>query len=67
MLIALHINLAHLARQKWIISSLATIGILTSTFLIGGASYYTLVWLGMAVCWPCPPANRAKSSSPLPM
>ena len=44
---ALHINLANLARQKWIISSLATIGILTSTFLIGGASYYIFAWLGI--------------------
>jgi len=44
---ALHINLANLARQKWIISSLATLGILTSTFLIGGASYYILAWLGI--------------------
>ena len=42
---ALHINLANLARQKWIITSLATVGILTSTFLIGGASYYLLGWL----------------------
>lgn len=44
---ALHINLANLARQKWIIGSLATLGILTSTFLIGGAGYYLLGWLGI--------------------
>ena len=44
---ALHINLANLARQKWIITSLATVGILTSTFLIGGASHYLLGWLGI--------------------
>jgi len=39
---ALHINLGDLAKQKWVISSLATVGILTSTFLVGGASYYLL-------------------------
>ncbi|HEC18614.1 MAG TPA: sodium:proton antiporter [Gammaproteobacteria bacterium] len=44
---ALHINLDDLARQKWVISSLATIGILTSTFLVGGASYYLLSALGI--------------------
>ncbi len=46
---ALHINLANLARQKWIIGSLATLGILTSTFLIGGASYFILDWLGVGL------------------
>jgi len=44
---ALHINLDDLARQKWVISSLATVGILTSTFLVGGASYYVLGALGI--------------------
>jgi CPA1 family monovalent cation:H+ antiporter len=44
---ALHINLANLARQKWIITSLATVGILTSTFIVGGLSYYLLSWLGI--------------------
>ena len=44
---ALHINLANLAKQKWIIGSLATVGILTSTFIVGGLSYYLLGWLGI--------------------
>lgn len=44
---ALHINLADLAKQKWVISSLATVGILTSTFLVGGASYYLLGLFGI--------------------
>ncbi|NOX75031.1 MAG: sodium:proton antiporter [Gammaproteobacteria bacterium] len=44
---ALHINLGDLARQKWVIGSLATVGILTSTFLVGGASYFLLSWLGI--------------------
>jgi CPA1 family monovalent cation:H+ antiporter len=44
---ALHINLANLAKQKWIIGSLATVGILTSTFIVGGLSYLLLGWLGI--------------------
>lgn len=44
---ALHINLANLAAQKWIIASLATLGILVSTFIIGGLSYLLLGWLGI--------------------
>jgi len=44
---ALHINLDDLAKQKWVISSLATVGILTSTFLVGIASYYLLDALGI--------------------
>lgn len=44
---ALHINLNDLAKQKWVISSLATFGILTSTFIIGGASYFLLNQLGI--------------------
>lgn len=39
---ALHINLGDLAKQKWVITSLATIGILISTFLVGIATYYLL-------------------------
>ena len=44
---ALHINLNDLAKQKWVISSLATIGILTSTFIVGAASYFLLNQLGI--------------------
>jgi CPA1 family monovalent cation:H+ antiporter len=46
---ALHINLNDLAKQKWVISSLATFGILISTFLIGGFSYFLLNWLGVGL------------------
>lgn len=46
---ALHINLNDLAKQKWVISSLATFGILISTFLIGGFSYFLLDWLGVGL------------------
>jgi CPA1 family monovalent cation:H+ antiporter len=44
---ALHINLNDLARRKWTISSLATIGILLSTFIVGGLTWLVLDWLGL--------------------
>ncbi|KPK36933.1 MAG: sodium:proton antiporter [Gammaproteobacteria bacterium SG8_47] len=37
---ALHVNLDDLAKQKWIITTLATVGVIVSTFLVG-----TLAWL----------------------
>lgn len=37
---ALHVNISDLAKQKWLILSLATFGVLVSTFLVGG-----LTWL----------------------
>jgi CPA1 family monovalent cation:H+ antiporter len=36
---ALHINLESLSRQKWTIGILATLGVLLSTFMIGGIVY----------------------------
>ena len=44
---ALHINLADLARQKYIISTLATLGVIGSTFIMGLASWWVLSWLGI--------------------
>jgi len=44
---ALHININDLARQKWIIALLATVGVVLSTFLIGILSWYTLGLLGI--------------------
>jgi CPA1 family monovalent cation:H+ antiporter len=44
---ALHINLADLARQKWIISILATAGVVGSTFIIGLISQWVLGVLGL--------------------
>ena len=46
---ALHINLNDLAKQKWVIASLATFGILTSTFIVGSASYFLLNQLGIHI------------------
>jgi CPA1 family monovalent cation:H+ antiporter len=39
---ALHVNLVDLARQKYIISTLATLGVIGSTFIIGWASWWVL-------------------------
>lgn len=44
---ALHINLEDLARQKWVILSLATLGIISSTFIVGVSSYFLLKLLGI--------------------
>jgi len=42
---ALHININDLASQKWVISSLATLGVIVSTFLVGSMSWAVLEWL----------------------
>ncbi|MFT5609821.1 MAG: CPA1 family monovalent cation:H+ antiporter [Polaribacter sp.] len=39
---ALHVNLKDLRKQKWVILSLATVGVCVSTFLVGTATYYLL-------------------------
>ncbi len=44
---ALHVNLEDLARQKAVIASLATIGVLLSTFLVGTATWWVLGWVGL--------------------
>jgi CPA1 family monovalent cation:H+ antiporter len=47
---ALHVNLDDLRKQKWVIMSLATVGILTSTFLVGGLSW--LIFNGLGIHMP---------------
>lgn len=44
---ALHVNLGDLRQQKWLIVSLATVGVCISTFLVGAATY---VLLGLLSC-----------------
>ena len=44
---ALHINLEDLGRQKGTIASLATVGVLVSTLLVGGLSYLALDLVGL--------------------
>jgi CPA1 family monovalent cation:H+ antiporter len=46
---ALHINLNDLAERKWSIGSLATVGVLISTFLVGTAAWAILSWLGVGL------------------
>lgn len=46
---ALHTNFEQLKVQRWPILSFATIGVLTSTFLVGTATYYLLQILGMNI------------------
>jgi len=45
---ALHVNLNNLKEQKSLVAMLASFGVVFSTFVIGGATYYILGWLGVA-------------------
>ncbi len=44
---ALHVNLEDLAKEKWSVLLFATIGVLISTFLVGGLTYYIANALGI--------------------
>jgi len=46
---ALHVNLNDLSQQKGVISVLATLGVLASTFIIGGMSWVVLYALGIEI------------------
>ena len=46
---ALHVNINDLAQQKWVVAILASIGVLTSTFLIGGLTWWLLGLLGLQI------------------
>ncbi len=46
---ALHVNLEDLRKQRWVILTLATVGVITSTFIIGIASYYLFNALGLSI------------------
>jgi len=48
---ALHVNLENLARQKWLIGSLATFGIVLSTFIIGTLTWLVLALLGIELSY----------------
>ena len=48
---ALHVNINDLREQKWVIGTLATIGVIISTFIIGTAIYYVLQWLNIPVAY----------------
>lgn len=46
---ALHVNLNELAQQKWVIVILASIGVLVSTFIVGGLTWWLLGILGLHI------------------
>jgi len=46
---ALHVNLEDLSRQRWVITVLATAGVLSATFMIGYMAYWVFVLLGLDV------------------
>jgi len=46
---ALHINLNELARQKRVISILATFGVVASTLMIGSGFYYLIQLFGLSL------------------
>lgn len=46
---ALHVNLDDLSEQKWVIATLATGGVLASTFIVGGLTWLVLDYLGVGI------------------
>ncbi len=46
---ALHVNLDDLAQQKWVIAILASVGVLGSTFIIGGLGWWLLNLLDIPI------------------
>ena len=46
---ALHVNLNDLAKQKWIITSLATLGVMSSTLLVGLMTWGALSLVGFEI------------------
>lgn len=46
---ALHVDLAALKRVRWQVASLAVLGTLASTFLIGFGMYVALPWIGVTL------------------
>ena len=46
---ALHVHLEELIKQKWVVAILASVGVMTSTFLVGYVSYYIFGWFGLNI------------------
>jgi len=48
---ALHINLDDLRQQKWVVLSLATVGVVLSTFIVGALAWLIFNGLGIDMPW----------------
>ncbi|MFQ5992652.1 MAG: cation:proton antiporter, partial [Nitrospiraceae bacterium] len=48
---ALHIDINDLIERKWSIGSLATVGTILSTFLVGTVTWFVLGWLGIGLSY----------------
>jgi CPA1 family monovalent cation:H+ antiporter len=46
---ALHVDLGELAEKKWVVGILATVSVVVSTFIVGGAAWWLFAQLGMDV------------------
>ncbi|MGK0273348.1 MAG: CPA1 family monovalent cation:H+ antiporter [Cocleimonas sp.] len=46
---ALHVHLEELIKQKWVVAILASVGVMTSTFLVGYVSFYIFGWFGLDI------------------
>ena len=46
---ALHVHLEELIKQRWVVAILASVGVMTSTFLVGYASYFIFGWFGLDI------------------
>ncbi|MEJ6581692.1 MAG: sodium:proton antiporter [Akkermansiaceae bacterium] len=46
---ALHVNLSDLRDQRRVVSILASVGLLVSTFLVGTVAYFVFAWTGVQV------------------
>lgn len=46
---ALHVNISDLMQEKWLVLTLAKLGVLLSTFLIGTATFYLMPLFGLSL------------------
>jgi len=46
---ALHVSLESLKEHKWVVAVLASVGVISSTFIVGFASYYIFQWFGLQI------------------
>jgi monovalent cation:H+ antiporter, CPA1 family len=46
---AMHVHLDDLASHKWPIGVMASVGVVASTFLVGGGTWFVLDWVGLTL------------------